>query len=264
MPHHLELLSDPIGAVRRVWQDASWRAAIIAAAAIALFELLTGAADAPVGNSVGWAACLITIVLLARAALLRPVRGNLLDTENLSVLLGISLLLIGEILISFTTLGGTFAAAPLTWPFAVLFGALPLAGRALAPHLTRPLVAWPLLYLFLYFWMTIGMWTSQAVIPEPTLTWSVAVAAFALISRGIVGRGFGGPLISPLNAATGLFIFLTIWMEYAADKSGVSADPWSYQELYWPWVVISVSLSFGSAAAAPYLVRRFGGRSGPT
>ena len=57
---------------------------------------------------------------IGRALTLRPLRGELNDPENLSLLLGLVALLSAESLFWFTSIGGTFAAHALYWPFSLV------------------------------------------------------------------------------------------------------------------------------------------------
>ena len=77
----------------------------------------------------------------------------------------------------------------------------------------------------------------------------------ALIARWVVGRGFSGPIASPLNVALVLFIVLTWWLEYGAEASGVGAASWGVQELYWPWIVFTTGIAAGCAIVAPPIAK---------
>lgn len=244
--------------LRSVWDDTGWRTVLIAAVLVFLLETFLEISGAGPDLSAGWAAMLVSLVFLSRALALRPVRGDLLDTENLTVLLAVAGVIVGEILIDFTSLGETFAAEPIFWPFSLLFGGILLSVRAIAPHAVHPLTAWWLIFSLLAFGLHLGMWHSQAIVPEPALTWGAALTFIAILSRWIAGRGFGGPAVSPLNLALVLYIFFTWWLEYGANASGVGSDPWGYQELYWPWLVFTVGLALATRIAGPIIARRLG------
>ncbi|MDE2745573.1 MAG: hypothetical protein OXI41_06250 [Chloroflexota bacterium] len=258
MPHHEQLLHDPIGTLRRIWDDTGWRTMIIAAVLVFLLETFLEISGAGPELSAGWAAMLISLILISRALTLRPLRGDLPATENLAVVLGVAGVVVGEMLISFTSLGGTFAAEPIYWPFSLLFCGILLGARAIAPYAVNPLAAWWLLFSLMVFGLHLAMWHSQASVPETALTWGATLTFLALLSRWIVGRGFSGPVVSPLNVALALYVFLAWWLEYGANASGVGADPWGTAELFWPWLVFTLGLAAGSCIAAGALARRIG------
>ena len=215
--------------------------------------------DAPVGSSLMWTAMLVSLIVISRGLTQRPLRGQLSDVENASLLLSIAGLVTAQLIYTYTSVGSTFIDQPIFWPFSLVFALIQVASRLVAPHLLQPLNIWLLILMFLYFWMTVATWTAEAVFPEPPFTWSVALIAFALIGRWIAGRGFAGPITSPLNVATGLFVVLTLWLEFGAQISGVGADPWGLQELYWPWLLVTGGLALGCRIAAPHISARIGG-----
>ena len=243
--------------LRECWDDTGWRAATITAVLIFFLETFMDIGNASVGDSVGWAAMLVSLVLIGRALTLRPLRGDLSLVENRSLALSVALVLLGEILVSWTSLGGTFAAEPIFWPFSLLFMGLVFAARAIAPRLDNPLDRWLLLFGLVVFWLQVGMWAGNVVPPSPPLTWSVMLIGAALIVRAIVGRGFGGPLLSPLNLVVAFFAFDLLWLEYGAEISGAGAV-WVRQEIYWPWMLWSLGLAAGARVVAPIIARRFG------
>ena len=253
MPHHEQLLNDPVGTLRAVWDDTGWRTVIIAAVLVFLLESLLAISGAGPTLSAAWAAMIISLVFISRALTLRPVRGSLLDTENLTVLLGVAGVIIGEMLIEFSGLGGTFAAEPIFWPFSLLLCGILLGARAIAPYAVNPLAAWWLIFSLFVIGLHLAMWHSQASVPEAALTWGAALTFLAILSRWIVGRGFGGPLLSPLNAALALYVFFTWWLEYGAHASGVGAGSWGAAELFWPWLLFTVGIAAGACLAAPWI-----------
>ena len=134
MLRHEELRNDPLGVARRVWDDTAWRAAIITAALIFLLELVIWAVAVEPG--VGWVASIVTLLAIGRALTMRPLRGELNDPENLSLLLGLVALLSAESLFWFTSIGDTFAEHAIYWPFSlVLMGQR--AGRTRARTLCQ-------------------------------------------------------------------------------------------------------------------------------
>ncbi|MYD73605.1 MAG: hypothetical protein F4Y11_04975 [Chloroflexi bacterium] len=261
MPHHEQLLSDPMGTLRAIWDDTGWRTVIIAAVLVFLLETFLEISGAGPALSAGWAAMLISLVFISRVLTLRPVRGELLETENLTVLLGVGGVIVGEMLIDFTSLGDTFASEPIYWPFSLLFCGILLGARAIAPHAVNPLVAWWLTFSLFVFGLHLAMWHSQASVPEAALTWGAALTFLALLSRWIVGRGFGGPLVSPLNVALALYVFFAWWLEYGANASGVGSDPWGTAELFWPWLLFTVGIAAVACVAAPRICEMIAGAS---
>ncbi|MXX79580.1 MAG: hypothetical protein F4Y69_00930 [Chloroflexi bacterium] len=257
MPHHQALLDDPVGTLRGLWNDTGWRAALLGALLIFLLETFMEIGNGEPGGSVGWTAILVSLLLIGRVLTFRPLRGDLLDTENLSLLLGLGGLLTAEVLVTYASLGSTFAAEPIYWPFSLLLGGVVLAARAIAPYAARPLVCWWLLFNFFVFWLHIATWEAQAELVEPPFTWGVALTFLAIICRWIAGRGLGGVVTSPLNVALAIYIFLAWWLEYGVDISGIGADPWGLQELYWPWLVFTVGLSAGAGLVAPRVTALF-------
>ena len=167
MLRHEELRNDPLGVARRVWDDTAWRAAIITAALIFLLELVIWAVAVEPG--VGWVASIVTLLAIGRALTLRPLRGELHDPENLSLLLGLVALLSAESLFWFTSIGDTFAAHALYWPFSLVLMGSVLAARALAPYARRPLVAWALLFAILFFTTEMVGWAANASVPAPVV-----------------------------------------------------------------------------------------------
>ena len=95
MPHHEQLLDDPIGAMRAIWDDTAWRFTLIAALLIFLLETISGLVDVN-QPTIWWFAELITIVVVARTLTMRPLRGNLTDTVNMTVVLSVLGLFIAE------------------------------------------------------------------------------------------------------------------------------------------------------------------------
>jgi len=243
--------------LRSVWDDTGWRTVIIAAVLVFLLETFLEISGAGPELAAGWAAMLISLLFISRALTGRPLRGDLRESENLTVLLGVAGVIVGEMLIGFTSLGGTFAAEPIYWPFSLLFCGTLLAARALAPYAVNPLAVWWLVFSLFAFGMHLGMWHSQASVPEPALTWGAALTFLAILSRWIAGRGFSGPVVSPLNLGLVLYVFLAWWLEYGGNASGVGADPWGLQELYWPWLVFTVGLAAGAALVAPRVTALF-------
>ncbi len=243
--------------LRECWDDTGWRAATIAAVLIFLLETFMEIGNGSVGDSVGWTAMLVSLVVIGRVLTLRPLRGDLSSIENRSLVLGIVLILLGEIVVSWTSIGGTFAAEPIFWPFSLVFMALVFAARGVAPYLESALDHWLLLFGFVVFWLQVGMWAGNVVPPAPPLTWGVMLIGAAVIVRGIIGRGFSGPLLSPLNVAVAIYAFLLLWLEYGAEISG-AGGVWVRQELYWPWMLWALGLAAGARVVAPMVARRFG------
>ena len=243
--------------LRDCWDDTGWRAATITAVLIFLLETFMEIANGEPGDTVAWAAMLVSLVVIGRVLTLRPLRGDLDSIENRSLVLGIVLILLGEILVGWTSLGATFAAEPIFWPFSLVFMGLVFTARCVAPYLDSALDRWLLLLGFVIFWLQVGMWAGNVVPPTPPLTWGVMLIGAAVIIRGIVGRGFGGALVSPLNVAVAIYAFLTLWLEYGVEISGAGAV-WGRQEIYWPWLLWSLGIATGARVVAPMIARRFG------
>ena len=118
---------------------------------------------------------------------LRPLRGDLHDAENLSLLLGLLGVLVAESIFRFTTVGDSFSQHAIFWPFALTLMAVVLAARSLAEYATRPLVAWALLFSLLFFSAEMIGWASNAALPNPSFSWGVIATVLALFARW-VGR----------------------------------------------------------------------------
>ena len=238
---------------RQLWDDTGWRTILIAL--IPMFLLQTGMelGGNPGGTGLLWTAMLITFLLVCRALTLRRLSGGPADPENLFLFLAIGGIILVQVLYAFTSVGPTFLEQPIFWPFTLVVYGILIGSRLAAPYMTNPLNIWLLVLLFPYYWMLVVAWRFNATFPEPPFVWAVALVAFALLARAVAGRGFGGPLMSPLNVLTALFIVLMLWVEYAFQISGVGADPFGYQELYWPWFFIIAGLALGCRIAAPRL-----------
>ena len=58
---------------------------------------------------------------------------------------------------------------------------------------------------------------------------------------------------SPLNLVLLVYVYLLWWFEYGINESGIGADPWGYQELYWPWLLSTLGLALAVRVIAPCL-----------
>ena len=240
-----------------IWNDTGWRAIIIAWPLIFALEAGMESTGTSGGSSIGWTAMTVSLVLIGRMLTLRPLRGDLSTVENRSLVLGVVLILVAEIATSWTTLGASWGGETFYWPFAILFAVLLVAARLIAPMLRDPLDWWLLFFAFVNFWMQAGMSVGNVAPPAASLTWAVMLIGAAILVRGVVGRGFGGPFVSPLNVAVVIFGFLTLWLEVGAYRSGVG-DIWVRQELYWPWLLFSLGIAAGARVATPHIVRLVG------
>lgn len=238
---------------RQLWDDTGWRTILIALVPIFLLQTGMELGGNPGGTGLLWTAMLTTLLIICRALTLRPLSGKLTDPENLFLPLSILGLILVQVLYAFTSVGPTFLSEPIYWPFTLVFYGILIGARLAAPYMTDPLNVWVLALLFLYYWMSVAVWRFGASFPEPPFVWSVTLVAFAVLARGLAGRGFGGPLMSPLNVLTGVFVLLMFWVEYALQISGVGVDPFGYQELYWPWLVVIAGLAVGCRVVAPRL-----------
>ncbi len=257
MPHHEALLNDPVGALRGLWDDTGWRFVLIASLLIFLLETISELANVDQG-SIWWSAELLSIVIIARVLTMRPVRGNLSDTENMTVALGALGLLVCEVILSWSTVAATFAQEPIFWPFSLMLILTVVAARVLAPYASRPLFVWVLIFSFLQFWLNTAIWYSGAVFPAPVFTWAIAMTGFAFIARWIVGRGIDGPIVSPLNVALVLFVIMAWWLEFGLDESAAAVS-WLEEDLYWPWILVNSGLATTAALIAPRVAAWFEG-----
>ena len=251
MPHHEQLLSDPVGTLRAIWDDTGWRFVILTSALIFLLETIGELANVD-QQSIWWAAEVLTAVVVARVLTWRPLRGRLSDIENMTVVLAVLGLMICEVILAYSWVAADFAAEPIFWPFTLMLILTVVAARMLAPYATRPLVIWVLVFSFLQFWMNLAIWQADVSYPSPAWTWAVALAVFAFVARWIAGKGIDGPIVSPLNVALVLFVFLDWWLEFGLDESGVGVE-WLAQDLYWPWILVNSGLAVGVAFVAPHV-----------
>ena len=252
MSYHQRLtnmISDPTGSARVLWNDTGWRFTIIASALIFLLELFGDLADVD-QPAVWWGAELLTIVVVARVLTRRPLRGTMSDVENMTPILASFGLIICEVVFSYTWVAPSFAAEPIFWPFTLILILTTVGARLLAPFATRPLVIWVLVFTFLQFWMNLTFSLTDIYYPAPALTWAVAMTVFAVVARWIAGKGLGGPIVSPLNVALVLFVLLDWWMEFGLHDSGVGND-WLSEDLYWPWILVNSGLAIGVALISP-------------
>ncbi len=249
MPDHEQLLRDPVGVARAVWNDTGWRFVILTSLLIFLLETIGDLANVD-QQPIWWGAELLTAVVVARVLTLRPLRGRLSDVENMTVALAVLGLMMCEYIIAYSSVAPSFTAEPIFWPFSLVLILTVVVARMLAPYATRPLVIWVLVFSFLQFWLNLAIWQADASFPSPAWTWAGALAVFALIARWIAGKGIDGPIVSPLNVALVLFVFLDWWMEFGLDESGVGAG-WLGEDLYWPWILVNTGLATGVALVAP-------------
>lgn len=253
MPHHERFLSDPVGALRNLWDDTGWRFVILTSLLIFLLETIGELANVDQA-SIWWGAELLTAVLVGRVLTMRPLRGTLTDVENMTVLLSVLGLVMCEYILSYSSVAASFAAEPIFWPFSLMLILTVVAARILAPYANRPLFIWVLVFSFLQFWLNLAIWQADVSYPSPAWTWAGALAVFAFIARWIAGKGIDGPIMSPLNVALVLFVFLDWWMEFGLHESGVGVD-WLAEDLYWPWILVNTGLAAGCAAIASAVER---------
>ncbi len=258
MPHHEQMmnaLNDPVGALRAIWDDTGWRFVILTSGLIFLLETIGDLADVD-QQSIWWGAEILTAVVVGRVLTMRPLRSKLSDVENMTVALSVLGLIICEYILSYSTVGGSFAAEPIFWPFSLMLILTVVGARLLAPYATRPLVVWVLVFSFLQFWMNLAFWQADVTMPSPAWTWAGAMAVFAFVARWIAGKGIDGPILSPLNVALVLFVFLDWWLEFGLDESGVGVD-WLGEDLYWPWILVNSGLAVTVAYLAPHITSLF-------
>ena len=75
MPHHEQLLSDPVGTLRAIWDDTGWRFVILTSALIFLLETIGELANVD-QQSIWWAAEVLTAVVVARDSHLASASGT--------------------------------------------------------------------------------------------------------------------------------------------------------------------------------------------
>ena len=249
----LGLLKDPVGTLRCTWGDIGWRFVLILAALIFILETASELAGVDQGSA-WWAGELLAAVIVALWWSRHPLRGALTDTANMTVFLAVVLLLLAEAIFTYTTVGGTFAAQPIFWPFSLVLMGTAITARVVAPYVMNPLNLWLITYAFLSFWLHTGMQVSELGFVEPPFTWALALTGAALAARWLVGGGsFGGPIRSPLNVTVAIYVFLLWWFEYGINESGIGSDPWGYQELYWPWLLSTLGLALAVRVVRPYI-----------
>ena len=240
-------------ALARVWGDTGWRWVLIASLLVFVLEVTAWAVDLG-GNSTWWMAVILTALWAARSLTMRPLRGSLGDPENLMLLLAAGGILVLETVYLYTTVGDTFAEQTLYWPYWLGAVGVLFASRLAAPYASQPLNQWVLLFGLFVFALEMAIWAGDVSFPEPPFTWSAMLTGAALLARWIAGRGFSGPVRSPLNAATALFVLLLWWLEWAIEETGIGVDPWGLQQLYWPWLLTTTGLAAAVRVVAPWLV----------
>ena len=168
-------MQETIRFLRHIWDDTGWRTAIIASFLTFLLETFMVVGDAPVGTSLMWTAMLVSLILISRGLTLRPLRGQLSDVENISLLLGIAGLghCPGDLHLH-QRRSDLHRSADLLAVLARL-RLDPKSARGSSRRISSDRsTSGCLVLMFLYFWMTVGTWTAEAVFPEPPFTWSVA------------------------------------------------------------------------------------------
>ena len=246
------LLKDPAGTLRMAWADPGWRFVLILAALLFILETASELAGVEQGSA-WWVGEVFSAVIVALLWSRHPLRGSVTETANLTVVVAIVLLLIAEGIFAYTTVSDTFAGQPIFWPFSLVLIGAAIAARVVAPCVLHPLNLWVVIYAFLAFWLHTAMWTSELSFVEPPFTWALALTGLALVARWFAGRGFDGPMLSPLNMTLAIYVFLLWWFEYGVNESGIGSDPWGYQELYWPWLLSTVGLALAVRIIAPYI-----------
>jgi hypothetical protein len=250
----LGLVKDPVGTLRCTWGDVGWRFVLILAALIFILETAAELAGVEQG-SIWWAGELLSAVVVALWWSRHPLRGALTDTANMTVLAAVVLLLLAEAIFAYTTVGDTFAAEPIFWPFSLVLMATAVAARVVAPYVMNPLNLWLITYAFLSFWLHTGMQVSELSFVDPPFTWALALAGAAFAARLLVGGGLSGSVRSPLNVTVAVYVFLLWWFEYGVNESGIGSDPWGYQELYWPWLLSTLGLALAVRIVVPCILR---------
>ena len=261
------LADDPAAALRSLWNDPGARFAIIAALLLAALNIAMNLADAGATTGITvdgqfvdtgvWVAMSVSLMLIARALVMRPLSGGLEDPLNITLLVSI----IATIIIQFGMgfgLGGQIAQHDLNWPWVLIHAGALFAARLVGPALRNPLVLWLAIYATLMF--IIHAITAEGPVNPPRggagSIWIALQAASAIIALAIAGRGLAGPIARPLNIATILLIFLTTWFETIAHYARIYADPLGAYNIYWPWTLVVLALALTSALLATPLSRR--------
>ena len=267
-------VSDPVGALRGLWAalwgDVGWRTVLIAGFLIFWLEAAMYWANPPKSdNAVLWAAMVVTLVLISRVLAGRIggrgdgrwFAGDLRHPANMTVLLFIIYEPMVEVASAFSGADGWLASQTIYWPYILLaFFGLTLA-RLLAPVISRPANVFVLLFAFLMFWLETADWLAGSSVPASAgyVRWLVALVALALISRGIVGRGFGGSVVNPLNLTTLFLVVGILWVEIGMYIAGGGLG-FALKPLAWPWQLLflgtAVIARLGAHWASPYLTAR--------
>ena len=140
----------------------------------------------------------VSLMLIARALVMRPLSGGLEDPLNITLLVSI----IATIIIQFGMgfgLGGQIAQHDLNWPWVLIHAGALFAARLVGPALRNPLVLWLGIYVTLMF--IIHAITAEGPVNPPRAgagsIWIALQAASAIIALAIAGRGFAGPSPAP-------------------------------------------------------------------
>ena len=231
--------------LRSIWADSSWRFVIIGSALYFFLEIGADLSKLSV-PSVWWGAMTLSVIGLAwgLSRHFRPPSGELTDVENLTPIIAVIAMLHLEALYAFTSVGPTFVAESLNWPFILTHIGVFIAARLIAPHMGMQLLQWLLWIAFASFWLEIGSWYWEIEFPDYPVVWSLIHTGVAVVALWLVRRGFSGPIGHPLNIAAGLYVFLLWWLEYGIEESGAgSAANFGDQEIYWPWLLITIGLA---------------------
>lgn len=244
--------------LRFIWADPGWRFVLIGSALYFFLEIGADLSKLSV-PSVWWGAVTLGLIWLAwdLSRRFRPAAGDLTDVENLTPIIAVVLMLHLEALYAFTTVGATFVAESLNWPFILTHIGAFIAARLIASQAGNQLLQWLCLFAFAVFWIEVSVWYWTVEFPDYPVVWSLIHTAVAVIAVWLVRRGIAGPIGHPLNIAAALYIFLLWWLEYGVEQSGVSqAGNWGGQEIYWPWLLITIGLAATCAVAATLIAGR--------
>lgn len=258
MPQLERYSQDPAAALRRLWADIGWRTVIIAGFLIFWLEAGHYWAKTPgTEDAVLWVAMEVSLVLISRLIAARSLAGDLRHPANMTVLLFIIAEPMSEVIAAFSGADAWLATQTIYWPYICIAFFNLIAARLLAPLISRPANVFVALFLFMMFWLETADWLAGASVPPSAgyVRWAVALVGLALIARGIVGRGFGGSVVNPLNLTTLFTIVGILWVEIGMYFAGGGGD-FAAKPLAWPWQLLFIGTALIARLVAHLLSPR--------
>lgn len=249
---------DPAAALRDLWGDVGWRTVIIAGFLIFWLEAGHYWARTPgTEDAVLWVAMEVSLVLISRVIASRSFAGDLRHPANMTVLLFIIADPMSEAIAAFSGADAWLASQTIYWPYICIAFFNLLAARLLAPLISRPANTFVALFLFLMFWLETADWLAGTSVPASAgyVRWVVALVGLALIARGVVGRGFGGSVVSPLNLTALFTIVGILWVEIGMYFAGGGRD-FANEPLAWPWQLLFTGTALIARLGAHWLSPR--------